>query len=58
LRLSFQGGDIAYRQAGATAPLTPQSVVFIKIQSKITTNRGVSGAESPPLSTINRLLPA
>jgi hypothetical protein len=30
----FQGGDIAYRQAGATATLTPQSVVFMGIQWK------------------------
>jgi hypothetical protein len=28
LDYSRQGGDIAYRQAGATAPLTPRSVVF------------------------------
>jgi hypothetical protein len=29
LDYSHQGGDIAYRQAGATAALTPRSVAFL-----------------------------
>jgi hypothetical protein len=36
LDYSHQGGDIAYRQAGATATLTPRSVaIFMGIQWKI-----------------------